>query len=190
MIMEDLENLKGYFLVAHPKRAEPTLRKGVVLIIDHDHTGAIGLQINKPLENSTTLGQVMESLGMSLTIDRPLYFGGVENTNRIIVVHTLDWMSNTTIKLGENFGISNDLSVLAAIAQNQGPSLFRAVAGFTRWLPNNLESEIELIPPWNDISKSWALVEGTESLCFSNEGSDQWHMLLEESARKEIETWL
>lgn len=188
--MEDIENLKGYLLVSHPKRPDIQLRKGVILIIDHDHTGAIGLQINKPMENTTTLGSVMESLGMSLDIDRPLYFGGIENTNRIIVVHSLDWQSNSTIKLGENFGISNDISVLAAISQNQGPTLFRAVAGYTRWLPNNLEAEIEVHPPWRDISRSWGVVKGNDTHCFSHEGSDQWHILLEESAKKEIENWL
>lgn len=188
--MEDLESYKGFLIAAHPKRAEPSLRKGVILIIDQDHTGSIGLQINKPLESNTTLGSVMTGLGMSLDKDQPLYFGGTENTNRIIVLHTLDWRTSSTTELGENIGISNDISVLSAISANSGPAQYRAIAGYTRWMPGNLEAEIEMIPPFNEVSRSWSYLKADVDLCFDSSGSTQWHHILEESARIQIASWL
>lgn len=187
--MEDIENFKGYLLAAHPKRTETIVRKGVVLVIDHDLHGAIGLQINKPMETSTSLGVVMSNLGMTLDNDCPIYFGGSENTNRIIVVHTLDWTSSSTTKIGPNFGISNDITVLAAISQNKGPRTFRAIAGYVRWLPGHLEAEIDMIPPWNDVTKSWSIMEGSVDSIFNSSGIDQWHHVIEESAKQQIANW-
>jgi len=187
--MEDIENYKGYLIAAHPKRHDNVLKKGVVLVIDHDHSGCIGLQINKPLENSTTLGSVMHGLGLHLDKDEPVYFGGPEHTNRIIVVHTLDWSSATTQKLGENFGISSDISVLAALSEKKGPLQFRAIAGYSRWLPGHLEGEVDMIHPWNDITLSWSMIEGNIESIFSVNGYDQWHHVIEESAKQQIETW-
>jgi putative transcriptional regulator len=187
--MEDIENFKGYLLAAHPKRADSILKKGVVLIIDHDISGAIGLQINKPLENSTSLGTIMSNMGLPLKDDDSVYFGGPENTNRIIVLHSLDWSSSTTTKIGENFGISNDISVLAAISQGKGPDLFRAIAGYVRWPPGHLENEIDMLPPWDDISKSWQIKEAEIDDIFSVDKSDQWHYILDQSAKQQISTW-
>lgn len=187
--MEDIDNYVGYLLAAHPKRQEPILRRGVVLVIDNDHNGAIGLQINKPMENQTSLGRIMNSLGIAYDKDHPVYFGGPENTNRIIVLHSLDWTSSGTTTLGNNFGISNDISVLAAIASDKGPELFRAIAGVYRWMPGHFDSELDNIPPYNEIGRRWSVVPASLDLLFGNDGIDQWHNLLEEHARTEIANW-
>lgn len=187
--MEDLDDIKGYLLAAHPKRQDVSTRRGVILIVDHDHTGSVGLQINKPMESHTTLLSVMQGLGMTLNKDKPLWFGGPESTNRIIVVHTLDWSSTSTTKVTENIGISNDISVLTAISKNEGPSKFRAIAGYVRWMPSHLEGELESLPPFNDISTGWSLIPATEDLVFEKEGIDQWHNVLEQSAKNQIESW-
>lgn len=187
--MEDIDNFKGYLLAAHPKRQDPILRKGVILIIDHDHNGSIGLQINKPMDNNTTFNGIMHSLGIPYDKERPVYFGGPENTNRIIVLHSLDWQSPGTTAIGENFGISNDLSVLTAISSNQGPELFRAVAGYYRWLPGQLENEIDNLPPFGDVTKGWSIMPANIDLLFGADGSDQWHYAIEENAKNQIATW-
>lgn len=187
--MEDIENYKGYLLAAHPKRPEQVLRRGVIMVIDHDQTGALGLQINKPLESSTTLGTVMETLGMSLKKDCPLYFGGTENANRIIVVHSLDWTSSGTTKINDEIGYSNDITVLAALSEGKGPEYFRAVAGYTRWLPGHLESEIEGLGPWYDVTASWNVIPADSDLVFNFAGIEQWHYVIEESAKIQISSW-
>lgn len=187
--MENDEHLKGLLIAAHPKRADNVLRKGVLLIIDQDYTGCIGLQINKPMTSSPNLASVMNSLGIPYNQDTPIYFGGSENTNRIIVVHSTDWMATSSTKITDDVAISNDLSVLAAISNNQGPSKFRAIAGYTRWVSGHLESEIEVESPYYDITTSWSTVTACEELVFASEGVDQWHYILEQSAKAQISTW-
>jgi len=187
--MENIESLKGYLIAAHPKRSDSLLKKGVILIIDQDYTGSIGLQINKPMVNSPNLSGVMHGLGITYNSDTPLYFGGIENTNRIIVVHSTDWSSSGTTKITDDVAISNDISVLAAISAGKGPSKFRAIAGYTRWLPGHLESEIDGDPPFHDINTSWSYIQANEDLVFATSGADQWHLTLEQSAKAQIATW-
>lgn len=182
------QNYKGYLLAAHPKRQDPILRRGVMLIIDHDDTGAIGLQINKPFTNDITFATVMQNVGLPTGVDQPLYNGGPESTNRIHVIHSLDWYSPTTIKITDRIGVSNDVSVLAAISKNEGPEYFRVAAGFTRWLPGHLDGEILGEAPWH-ITQSWSFAPADVETVFNLDDIEQWHTVIAESSRLQTSNW-
>jgi putative transcriptional regulator len=182
------QHYKGYLLAAHPRRYDPILRRGVMLIIDHDSTGAIGLQINKPFTNDVTFETVMQNVGMKLEQDQPLYNGGPEGTNRIHVIHTLDWYSPNTVKVNDKIGVSHDISVLAAISQNEGPEYFRVCAGFTRWMPGHLEGEVLGESPWS-INQSWSSLTAEPETVFGLDDIDQWHKVIEDSSKIQIANW-
>ena len=182
------QNYKGHLLAAHPRRHDPILRRGVMLILDHDSTGAIGLQINKPFTNDITFETVMQNVGMKLTEDQPLYNGGPEGTNRIHVIHTMDWHSPSTVRVNDKIGVSHDLSVLAAISQHEGPEYFRVCAGFTRWLPGHLEGEVLGETPWS-INHSWSSKVADAETLFGLDDIDQWHKVIDDSSKIQIANW-
>ena len=182
------QNYRGYLLASHPRRLDALLRRSVILVLDHDKTGAIGLQINKPFTNDVTFRTVMENVNMSVSIDQPLYNGGQESINRIHVVHSLDWFSPTTSKITDKIGVSNDLSVLAAISQNEGPEYYRVCAGFTRWSPSHLEGEIAGETPWT-VNQSWSFAPSNYENVFGLDDIDQWHGVINESNRLQISNW-
>jgi len=182
------QNYTGYLLASHPKRAEPMLRRSTILVIDHDASGAIGLQINKPYVSNLTLNTVMQNVGLSTSNDQPLYNGGTESSNRIHIIHTLDWFSPTTNRINEQIGISSDLSVLTAIGNDEGPSQLRAVAGFTRWLPGYLEGEILGEAPWT-INHCWSFTPATADTLFGYTDLEQWHKVITDSSRQQVSSW-
>lgn len=182
------QNYKGCLLAAHPKRPDAFLRRGVILVLDHDKSGAIGLQINKPFTSDISFQTVMENVNLDVAHDQPLYNGGTESSNRIHVIHSLDWYSPTTTKITDNIGVSNDLSVLAAISKNEGPEFFRACAGFTRWAPGHLEGEVLGEDPWT-INHSWSFTPASVETVFGLDDIDQWHKVISESCRLQIATW-
>ena len=182
------QNYTGFLIAAHPKRADTVLRRSSILIIDHDTSGAIGLQINRPYTNNVTVDSVMRNIGLTIDGDQPLYNGGTESTNRIHIIHTLDWFSPTTNKITEQIGISSDLSVLTAISRHEGPAQFRAVAGFTRWLPGHLEGEILGEAPWN-INQSWSFTRAEPELVFDTTDIDQWHKVIAVSSKQQVASW-
>ena len=155
--------------------------------MDHDSTGAVGLQINKPF-SGLSFDTVMQNVGLHLDSDQPLYNGGPESINRIHVIHSMDWSSPTTIKLTDQLGVSNDLSVLIALSENQGPEYFRVVAGYTKWLPGHLEGEISGEGPWN-ISHTWTYIPSDPGIVFGMDDIDQWHQIISDGARMQVASW-
>lgn len=182
------QNYTGFLIASHPKRSDSNLRRSAILIIDHDTSGVIGLQINRPYTNNVTVDSVMRNIGLNIDNDQLLYNGGTESINRIHIIHTLDWFSPTTNKLTEQIGISSDLSVLTAISKQEGPKEFRAIAGFTRWLPGQLEGEILGEAPWN-INQSWSFIRGEPELVFGYTDIDQWHRVIADSSKQQVASW-
>ena len=45
-----MKSLKGHFLIAPPKMFDPNFFRTVVLMIQHNEEGALGLVLNRPLE--------------------------------------------------------------------------------------------------------------------------------------------
>lgn len=181
-------NYKGHLLAAHPKRRDAILRRSVVLVLDHDASGAIGLQVNKPFTNDISFETVMQNVGLHIDQDRPLYNGGQESLNRVHVIHSLDWYTSNTTKISDSIGVSHDVSVLSAISKNEGPDYYRVVAGFTRWLPGHLEGEIEGETPW-DITHTWGFAPADVDTLFNLDDIDQWHAVLNHSSKLQVSTW-
>lgn len=182
------QNYRGYLLAAHPKKTDLNFKKSAMLILNHDESGAIGLQVNKPFSNGISFDTVMSNMGLTANRDQPLYNGGAEANNRIHVVHSLDWYSSGTSKITDKIGVSNDISVLTAISENEGPDYFKVIAGYTRWLPGHLDGEIIGEDPWN-INHSWTFVPATVDILFGLTDIDQWHKIISESGRMQISTW-
>jgi putative transcriptional regulator len=183
-----LENYKGCLLAAHPQQPDSSLRRAVALIIAHDKTGALGLQLNKKFDGDFTMLTVMENLGLYSDSDQPLYNGGPDATNRIHVVHSLDWSTRSTIKVTNQLGVSNDISVLAAISENEGPEYFRVIAGYTRWLPKHLEGEMQGTDPWS-VTQTWSSVPANIENVFSLDDIDQWYRTIDDAGRIQIASW-
>jgi putative transcriptional regulator len=182
------QNYTGYLLAVHPRRRDPLLTKGVMLIIEHDETGAVGLQINKPFVNDLSFETVMNNVGLHAPEDHPLYNGGPTHSNRINVIHSLDWYSNHTVKLSEKIGVSYDLSILTAIAANEGPAQFRVVAGCVHFGPGQLDNEMGKLPQI-DVSWSWNAVKAKPERIFDSDGIDQWHQITTDAGKQQISKW-
>jgi putative transcriptional regulator len=184
------QNYQGYLLAAHPKRSEPFLKKSTILVIEHDNMrGARGLQLNKQFINDVTFQTIMHNSNLSFDDpSRPLYHGGPAHTNRVNVVHSLDWWTPSTIKLNDQIGVSQDMSVLVAISNNEGPEYFRACAGMFKWAPSNLEGEITGEDPWEP-EHVWSFSPATLETVFELDEQDQWHAVINESNRLQISSW-
>jgi putative transcriptional regulator len=182
------QNYTGYLLAVHPRRRDPLLTKGVMLIVEHDETGAIGLQINKAFANDLSFQTVMNNVGMHTAEDHPLYNGGPTHSNRINIIHSLDWYSSHTTKLNNHIGVSYDLSILTAIAANEGPAQFRVVAGCVQFGPGQLDNEMIKLPQI-DVSWSWNAVKATPEHIFECDGIDQWHRTTMDAGKIQIAKW-
>lgn len=181
----EIQNYTGCLLAAHPKRREQDLERAVMLVVEHDIQGARAHRINYRLHNGMDLQHVMNGLGISYSGDEPIYKGGQDRYNRLFVIHTLDWFTASTIRLGENLGVSYDSSVLAAISRSEGPEQFRVVAGQHTWQTGFIEGEMTGKHPWKT-HHNWSVIEATPELVFDLDSDEQWLAVIHQSSQIEV----
>ena len=67
----DFPSLANHFLVAMPELQDPNFHQTVTLICQHDENGALGVVINRPMEN-LVMHDVLNQLELDVTEDQPM----------------------------------------------------------------------------------------------------------------------
>lgn len=179
-----MKHLTGQLLVSQPKNTDGHFSKSVVLIAQHDHSGAWGVVINR-LARTVKMQHIMEAAKIEYDKDDLAYIGGPVEPTRVQVVHTLDWSSANTLKITDEIGITGDVSVLAAISQNEGPKMYRAGVGLSVWSAGQLDGEQSGLSPWTPEHR-WLTIPATIDLMFNNEGDEQWQAAIDATVRQRI----
>ena len=186
-----LKRYAGHLLAANPKNPKDELSNSVILLVTHGDDIAIGLQINNPL-NDATLQSVADSLGIPIDGEDLLWNGGGQSQGKVHVIHSSDWMSSSSVMVGKNLAVTNDISILAALSDNRGPEFYRACAG--HWVWNGKDLDLELTSqntqfPGVHINRRWEAIPATPELIFDSSGRDQWHQVLQASTRHQVSSW-
>jgi len=178
------KSLQAHLLAANPNNPDDDLGRSVILLTSYTASISIGLQINRMLSNITLPG-VANNLGIWYEGNDSVYYGGNSGVNKIHIIHSSDWSGPTTIKLSNDISITNDITILAAISQGEGPELYRACAGHWVWENGDLTRQLEN----RDSLHKWEPVPATMENIFSLDGYEQWRSILEESARHQVAHW-
>jgi putative transcriptional regulator len=159
--------LTGKLLVAMPVLDDPAFARSVVLLIDHDEDGALGVVLNRasdvPVSEATdTLLELVPAPGV-------LFGGGpVEPTALVAIGHTQDGHSHTDTTIADGLRLV-DLDqdpVLAGVELSQ----VRLFAGYAGWAPGQVEHEV-----WHG---AWAVVDAHPSDVFTPEPETLWRTVL------------
>jgi putative transcriptional regulator len=189
--MSEMENYQGQLLVAQPKCVTNFFARSTILIVRHTDQGAWGVITNRVFNKMESgLEVVMNQTGIDYVSEHnePLYVGGPVETNRIHVVHSMDWSSASTIMITSDLGVTSDVSVLAAIAGGQGPEHFRVAVGMCGWGPGQLEGEMVGMPPWLPEHR-WLHAPATLANVFDFDESFQWQNAIQEAAKETTKAW-
>lgn len=179
------KNLVGQLLVANPLNPKDGIDHSVVLVVSHTPNVSLGLRLNTPAK-TMQLKSIFEQIGLHYEGDDFVYHSGNLTTDKIHMVHSLDWQGLTTVELTPSIGITNDISVLAAISKNQGPEYFRACAGVLSWVEGGLDLQLD---PKSDTEHKWELAPANIETVFGSDELDQWHKCVEASARDQVNKW-
>lgn len=75
-------NLQHHFLIAMPTLQDPRFKRSVIYVCEHNEEGAMGLVINKPVEQFT-VATVLSKLKImppardpAISLDKPVFAGG------------------------------------------------------------------------------------------------------------------
>src|SRR5690606_30580433 len=139
------DNLKGKLLIAMPAMADPRFHQGVVLMLEHNTEGAMGVMINKPLEAVKFL-DLLDQLEIPATApdldEVRVHFGGPVEIGRGFVLHSTDLMLGHSTVL-DTIGVTTSLEMLARIAAGKGPKEMLFTLGYAGWSAGQLEEELK-----------------------------------------------
>lgn len=161
--------LSGQLLLAMPGMTDSRFENTVIYICTHTEEGAMGLVINKQCENidfPDLLNQLnIDHSGPSMRkkdLEKiTLHEGGPVESGRGFILHTADYVQETTLIISEIIALTATIDILTSIAMGEGPQDYLIALGFSGWSRGQLENEI--------LSNSWLSIEADEELVFRTE---------------------
>jgi putative transcriptional regulator len=165
------DQLAPGFLIAVPQLLDPNFARSVVLLMEHNDDGAVGVIINRP--STINLGEVFENAGLGPCNDpaaRVLIGGPVQPDNGM-VVHGLGDEAGDSRRLTDAIFVGTNKSCVHRVFDRPGARA-RFVLGFASWAPGQLEREIEM--------GSWVAGPPDAALVFDTDRPAVWDRALKQ----------
>ncbi|MEL6751522.1 MAG: YqgE/AlgH family protein [Pseudomonadota bacterium] len=158
-------NLTGHFLIAMPGMGDERFQRSVVLICSHSDEGAMGFVLNQRIVSPTFL-EILEELDLDMAAARhrraettvPVFSGGPVEQGRGFVIHSLDYGSPGTSRVGDLGGVTATLDVLRALAGPHPPEKAIMMLGYSGWGAGQLEQELA--------DNGWLTLRATRELLY------------------------
>ncbi len=152
-----MKSLKGQLLIASPRLLDPNFVQTVVLMVQHDKDGALGLVLNRPTE--LKLRKAWEQVSQT-TCDREdnLYVGG-PCEGVLMAIHPFAEASQVEVLPGLHF--ATETEHIKWLIQQGEEKRMRFFVGYSGWQAGQLENEID--------SGSWLIMPATIDRIFASE---------------------
>ncbi|MFN9717095.1 MAG: YqgE/AlgH family protein [Planctomycetota bacterium] len=135
---------QGNFLVASKQLKDRNFYRSVVLMLDHNPQGAMGLIINRPA--AMKVGEALSSHGQVMHPDAPVFAGGPVEPNSLFILHNSPILGKTDSEIAPGiFLTSSEASFDAVVRGTPGHDhaiRFRLISGYAGWGADQLEGEI------------------------------------------------
>ncbi len=165
---ETLDPAPGRLLVAPESSRDPYFARSVVLLLEYDSRGALGLILNRPI--GARVSEMLPDLEGQL--DPGLYYGGPVETDLLkLLVRSDAPLSQGNHVFGEVYW-SGERELLERLTRVQHTRrMFRVYAGYAGWGAGQLDREIA--------DGRWHVMAAHESYVFFNRPADQvWPRLV------------
>ncbi|MDR3434783.1 MAG: YqgE/AlgH family protein [Rouxiella aceris] len=165
-------NLQHHFLIAMPGLEEPLFKRSVVYVCEHNEDGAMGLVINK-LVDDFTVKNVLDKLDINPTprdpainLDRPVFSGGPLADDRGFILHTPRSGFGSSIQISEQTMITTSKDVLETLGTPDQPKDVLVALGYAAWEQGQLEKEL--------LNNSWLTIEANSDIIFRTPIAQRW----------------
>lgn len=162
---------KGVFLVASERLSDPNFRQSVVLVLEYDSTGALGLIINRP-SNVALASALPDIEGLGARTD-VLYIGGPVGRTQILLLVRAAFRPEGADPVVDDVYVSGSLDTLRALLA-EGGAEFHAHAGYAGWGPGQLDGEV--------MRGDWYVTPADAATIFEHPSDDVWPVLIKQNA--------
>ena len=162
-----MHSLQGHLLIASPHLGDPNFARSVVLMVQHESEGALGLVLNQP--SSKAICDVWQQLtGEESQRGDPIYVGGPLE-GPLMAVHTSQPSSETEIVPGLFFATHRD-HINNLVEKAETP--FRLFSGYSGWGEGQLDGEME--------AGGWLTLPASAEFVFGTTDEELWHAVVRE----------
>ena len=170
MTQDTYPGLVNQFLIAMPELQDPNFSRTVTLICQHDANGALGVVINRPMEQ-LTLQDILDQFDLSSPasdspIGAPVYLGGPVQQQLGLVLHEGIGEWGSTLKINDELGLTSSRDILESMSTAQGPDHALLTLGYAGWGAGQLEDEIQ--------DNAWLSVEADCEIIFRTPPKERW----------------
>jgi len=164
----DRGSLTGQLLIASPSMGDPRFSQMVVLMVRHDHNGAFGIVINRPL-GDRPLASLLAALGEKDPATAGtvrIFAGGPVEPDIGFVVHSTDYRRPDTVDIDANLALTSSREILRDIGNQRGPAKSLIAFGYAGWAAGQLEGELA--------QNFWFTTPQDGSLVFDDDRDEVW----------------
>ena len=154
-----MKDLRGKLLLAAPEMGDPNFAKSVILLVQHNAEGALGLVLNQPTGTTVrdVLSQMGDEAGVECGVDAPLYRGG-PCEGPLMVLHRDPIHAQERVIDGVYFASEREY-VEPVLAGAVSPARF--YAGYAGWGAGQLEGELA--------QSAWAVMDASLDTVFPSQ---------------------
>ncbi len=154
---------RGKILVAGRDLRDPNFAETVVLILEHNAQGTLGLILNRASE--TPLTRLLDlPTGGSVPL---VYQGGpVEGSGVLALVKSDTAQPDTRAVLGGVYEVTAPGALNDLVKRNAGPDRLRVYYGYSGWSADQLERETR--------TGAWSVLDGSAAIVFDPDIATLW----------------
>ena len=170
-------SLTGQLLVAAPDMPDPRFAHTVILIVRHDKNGALGIVLNRPVEERS-FADLLKALGdknpdvkgPDAKGDVQIFAGGPVQQDLGFVVHSADYRRADTLSVTSQISLTASPDILRDMAQGHGPKKAIVAFGYAGWGPGQLDNEMS--------HGGWVTATADPALVFDEDRAKLWDTAL------------
>lgn len=166
----DVDLAAGTILLANEKLQDPNFAESIVLVLEHDDDGTLGIIINRP--SRVSLSQLFPDIKHAA--NDPVYAGGPVGVSfGQALVRSTEKLENARPVEGDVYATGEKKVIEKFVSSHTIASRFRLYLGYAGWAPDQLEAEIRI--------GAWTILRRGPAIIFDSEPETLWDRLTRES---------
>lgn len=164
---------RGMLLIASRRLADPNFAESVVLLLEYDAKGALGLIVNRPTAmRLTDLLPDLEELKERADI---VYQGGPVSKNRIVLLMRSEQHPRDAGRVFADTYVSASMETLKqAVSISRDGGVFHAYVGYAGWGAGQLDEEVS--------RGDWRVSPADEAIIFDQAAERIWPELIKKNS--------
>jgi len=158
----------GQLLIATAALRGPPFEHTVVLVAQHDKDGALGIVINRPIEERS-IANLLDAFGADasgVSGKVRVYLGGPVDPQIGFVLHSADYHSDDDVDIDGRVALTSGPEILRDIGLGKGPRQSLVAFGYAGWGPSQLDDEL--------LKGVWTTVPEDPALVFDDDRTKVW----------------